>query len=75
MEEEATDSLRPRVIGAPATLDNDNEVLPLQTRKEENGNMSVGYSGWIALRREQCDLTRERRNCGVRRDIHCRVNK
>lgn len=60
LEEEATDSLRPRVIRAPATLDNDNEVLPPQTRKEENGNVSVDYSGWIALRREQCDKTPER---------------
>jgi hypothetical protein len=43
--EEATDSLRTRVVGGPATLDNDNEDLLLQIRKEENGNMSVGYSG------------------------------
>jgi hypothetical protein len=48
MEGEATDTLRARVLGAPATLDNDN-VLPPHFRKEENGNMSVGYSGWIAL--------------------------
>jgi hypothetical protein len=47
MEDDATDIVRARVVGAPATLDNDNdndnEALPLQIRKEENGNMSVGY--------------------------------
>jgi hypothetical protein len=40
-------------------------------QKRLNGGMPVGHSGWITLRREQCDMTPGGQNSRARVDIHC----
>jgi hypothetical protein len=38
--------------------------------KRRNGGKSIGHSGRIGLRREQCEMTPESRNTEIS-DVHC----
>jgi hypothetical protein len=41
--------------------------------KRRNGCTPVGYSGRVAIRMEQCDMTAEGRNIIDRKDVNCWV--
>jgi hypothetical protein len=36
------------------------DVIGMSPWRRWNGNTPVGYLGWAALRREQCDMTAEK---------------
>jgi hypothetical protein len=38
---------------------------------ERNGDTPRGYLGQAALRRENCDIFPQSKNCGARRNVHC----
>jgi hypothetical protein len=38
-------------------------------RKRKNDDTLLGYSGWTALRGEQCDMTPESGNSGIRLEV------